>query len=229
MAAIRGSFIAVALCLASPLAGAGESAAASWSLASPKGDARATFAPGAGGLATVVVEQRTQKGWSLAWRGALRPEFTATSALLADDGRLVIFADAASDRGDAIVLHDARGRVVRELDLGLFLPTAYVQALPRDEGGVHWRREAKLAGAQDSAEFSVAVPGSTAGASGPSLRFSIDLRDGSVRTAQIREYLVAADRARTLVAGTAATQSAPRFSGKVVAAGVSTSSASMPR
>src|SRR6187402_2873538 len=109
MAAIRVGFIAVALCLASASAWAGNPvAAASWSLASPKGDARATFAQGAGGLATVIVEQRTQKGWSFAWRGALRPEFNASSALLADDGRLLIFADATPDEGDAIVLHDAR-------------------------------------------------------------------------------------------------------------------------
>jgi hypothetical protein len=229
MAAIRGSFIAVALCLASASAWAGTPAMASWSLASPKGEARASFAPGAGGLATVVVEQRTQKGWTLAWRRALRPDFTASSALLADDGRLLIFADAAAGRGAAIVVHDARGRLVRELDLGLFLPPAYVQSLPRDESGVHWRRDATLAVAQDRAEFSVAVPGSAAGATGPALHFSIDFRDGRVRTAQIREYLVAADRARTLVAGTAASPPAPRLSGNGVAAGVSASSASMSR
>jgi len=218
MAAIRGSFIAVALCLAGASAWAGNPvAAASWSLASPGGEARATFAPGQGASATVVVERRTSQGWSLAWRGVLSQEPAAGNALLADDGRLLSFGEGAIDGGGAIVLHDAQGRIVRELDLGQFLPAAYVQALPRDEAGLHWRRAAQLAGAQESVEFAVAAPGSAAGATGPALRFSIDLRDGSVRTAQIREYLVAADRARMLLAGTAP---APGFNREMAVAGV---------
>lgn len=228
MTAIRGSFIAAVLGLASASAWAGDPAAASWSLASPNGAARATFAADASGLETVLVERRAPKGWSLAWRSALHHEIAAGSALLADDGRLLILDEGARDGGDALVLHDARGRIVRELDLGQFLPTAYVRSLPRDERGLHWRREARFAGTQDAVEFSVAAPGSAAGGTGPALRFSIDLGDGSVRTAQIREYLVAADRARTLAA-TASTQRAPDFRWKVQIADVSPRMASLPR
>jgi hypothetical protein len=72
-------------------------------------------------------------------------------------------------------------------------------------------------------EFSVLVPGSPAGAAGPSLRFSVDLRDGSVRTTQIREYLAAADRARTLVAVKA------RVSGQLAVAGTSLPTAAIAR
>jgi len=227
MAAIRGSVIAVALCLTSSAAWAAAPAgAASWRLASPKGEARATFTPGEG-AATVVVERRTNQGWRLAWRGALRPGSGAGNAFLADDGRMLNFCDDAVDGGDAIVLHDAQGAVVRELDLGQFLPAAYLQSLPRDARGLHWRRGAKLAGAQDSVEFSVALPGSSAGASGPSLRFSVDLRDGSVRTTQIREYLAAADRARTLVA--AKSVPVPRVSSDLAVAGTSLPTAAIAR
>lgn len=149
-----------------------------------------------GGAATVVVERREGQGWRPAWRGALRDDVGQGSALLADDGRLLVFGDAAADGDHAMLLHDARGRVVRELDLGDFLPAAYVQAIPRGDGGLQWRREAKFARGQARVEFSVPTPGSAAGATGPALRFSIDLRDGAVRTAQIREYLAAAGRAR---------------------------------
>jgi hypothetical protein len=118
---------------------------------------------------------------------------------------------------------------VRELDLGQFLPAAYLQALPRDEHGLHWRREAKLADAQDAVEFGVVVPRSSAGANAPSLRFSLDLRDGSVRTTQIREYLAAEDQARTLVAARASAPPAPHVSRDLAVAGTSLPTAAISR
>jgi hypothetical protein len=122
--------------------------------------------------------------------------------IAAKDGRRVVFDEGTADGRHALQVRDAKDQVVREVNLGEFLPAAYIQALPHDANGLRWRREAKLAG-QDRVEFTVAKPGSDAGATGPALRFSIDLRDGSVRTAQIREYLAAVDLARALQAGTA--------------------------
>jgi len=131
------------------------------------------------------------------------PGVAAGDATLVDGGRQVSLARADEDGRHALRLQDAQGRIVRELDLAGFLPAAYVQALPRDDRGLQWWREAKLDRANHRVDFSVPVPGSAAGASGPALQFSIDLRDGAVRTTQIREYLVAADQARALVAGAA--------------------------
>ena len=130
------------------------------------------------------------------------------SAMLAQDGRRLVFGDAADDGSHAIQVYDAQGRIVRDLALGDFLPAAYVHTLPRGETGLQWRREAQLVG--DNVEFSVPTPGAVAGATGPALSFSIDLRDGAVRTAQIREYLAAADEAMALEAKTAPTPLAAR-------------------
>ena len=129
------------------------------------------------------------------------PGVAPGDATLVDRGRQVSLAPAADDGRHALRLQDAQGRVVRELDLAAFLPAAYVHSLPRDDRGLQWWREAKLDRANHRVDLSVPVPGSAAGASGPALHFSIDLRDGTVRTAQIREYLDAADQARALVAG----------------------------
>jgi hypothetical protein len=164
MAAIRGKFVALALCIASAAAFAGAPAPAN----------------------------------------GVAPE----SAMLAQDGRRLVFGEAAEDGARAIQVYDAQGRIVRELALGDFLPAAYVRALPRGEAGLQWRREARLVGEQ--VEFSVPTPGSAAGATGAALSFSIDLRDGAVRTAQIREYLAAADEAMALEAKTAPTPLAAR-------------------
>lgn len=119
------------------------------------------------------------------------------SELLADDGRKLVFGDGNEH---AIRIHDAQGRLVRERHLADFLPAAYVHSLPRGEQGLQWLRQAKLVQGQDRVEFSVLVPGSAPGATGPALIFSIDLRDGGVSTAQIREYVAALDHARALEA-----------------------------
>lgn len=117
----------------------------------------------------------------------------AGQELVAEDGRRLAFDDSAADGGHAIRVYDAQGKLVRELDLADFLPKEYVGALPHDAAGLHWRREAAVT--KDAVEFSVPVPGST---EGQALQFSVDLDDGLVRTAQIREYLAAADQARAL-------------------------------
>jgi hypothetical protein len=126
---------------------------------------------------------------------AVTPEAAAQTgtAISAADGRKVLF-DGEHD----IVVQDAQGKVVRALELVEFLPPAYVRALPTGEGKLQWRREAKFADGQERVEFSVPMPGSAAGATGPALSFTIDLGDGRVRTAQIREYLAAVDAARAL-------------------------------
>lgn len=121
--------------------------------------------------------------------------------ILADDGKRLEFDDAFGGQ-HAIRLRDAQGRLVRDLDLGVFLPAAYVSALPRGEARLHWLRQFKSVAGEDRVEFTVPTPGSAAGVTGPALHFSIDLRDGSVRTAQIREYLAALDEARALEAST---------------------------
>src|SRR5687768_14169355 len=76
---------------------------------------------------------------------ALAP--AASSALLAEDGRKLVFGDGNEF---AIRIHDAQGRMVRERQLADFLPAAYVHALPRGEHGLQWRRAAKFVDGQDS-------------------------------------------------------------------------------
>jgi hypothetical protein len=106
----------------------------------------------------------------------------------------------------AIQVFDARGQFVRELALADLLSKDYVDALRRGAGGPEMRFEARPAGTQDSVEFSLPFPGAAAGSREPRLRFSIDLRDGRIRTTQIREYLAAVDQARTLATAMAARQ-----------------------
>jgi hypothetical protein len=130
---------------------------------------------------------------------AIAPAFAGTEVapaqvLVSADGHKLVFDEASISGEHAIALYDANGKLVRELALGDFLPADYVHVLARD-GQLHWRADAAVA-AQDSADFSVPVPGADAG----SLHFSIDLRDGLVRTSEIREYLAAADAARSLAA-----------------------------
>jgi hypothetical protein len=127
-------------------------------------------------------------------------------ATLVDGDRRLVLAEGSADGAHALRLQDAQGNVVRELDLAAFLPAAYVRALPRGEAGLRWYRDAKLDRGAHRVDFSVPAPGSEAGTTGPELRFSIDLRDGTVRTEQIREYLAAADQARILEAGPAVAQ-----------------------
>jgi len=193
MRKFRWEFMAVAMCLAGAPALAGTPAVPAQVLASPGGGARATLVPQAQG-AIVTVERRDGAAWRSAWQGELRNAQVA-DLRLDDDGRLLAFDEGSAEGEHAIALYDAEGRLVRELALTDFLPRAYVHALAQDASGLHWRNEAAIA-AQDSVEFSVPVP--AAGAGTPALQFSIDLHDGLVRTAQIREYLAAADAARTL-------------------------------
>jgi hypothetical protein len=130
---------------------------------------------------------------------AMTPAFAGTEAapaqvLVSADGHKLVFDEASVSGEHAIALYDASGKLVRELALGDFLPADYVQVLARDSR-LHWRSEAAVA-AQQSADFSVSLPGASPG----SLHFSIDLRDGLVRTSEIRAYLAAADAARSLAA-----------------------------
>jgi hypothetical protein len=130
---------------------------------------------------------------------AALPEAVAVpqDALKSAYGQSLAYDDAATGGEHAIRVYDAQGKLVRDLDLADFLPREYVQALPHDAAGLHWRREVHLVDGKQ-AEFSVPVPGAAEG--GAALQFSIDLQDGTVRTAQIREYLAAADEARHLAA-----------------------------
>jgi hypothetical protein len=120
-------------------------------------------------------------------------EAAPAQVLVATDGHRVVFDEASASGERAIALYDAGGKLVRSVALGDFLPRDYVQVLAHDAGGLHWRGDAAVAAA-DSAQFSVAVPGPGAEA----LHFSIDWRDGRVRTSEIRQYLAAADTARRL-------------------------------
>ena len=113
------------------------------------------------------------------------------------EGR-VVFDGSSAAGAQALRIEDAKGALVRQVDLAAFLPASYVHALPRDGEGLRWWRDATLDEAQHQVLFRVPVPGSASGATGPALQFSIDLRDGSVRTAQIREYLAAVDESRKL-------------------------------
>jgi hypothetical protein len=126
------------------------------------------------------------------------PGVAAGHAMVIGADHKVVFDGASVDGVHALRLEDAQGRVVREVDLLAFLPASYVHVLPREGESLRWWRDAKLDVAQQEVRFSVPVPGSAAGANGPALEFSIDLRDGSVRTAQIREYLAAVDASRAL-------------------------------
>ena len=148
------------------------------------------------GIAAAAVCLASATAWASAPAATQAKVFEAR----AGDGRLVAFDDGTTGGEHAIRVYDAQGKLVRELALADFLPADYVRALPRSESGLQWRRDAKLAPSQASVDFSVAVPGE-----GEALSFSIDLRDGVVRTSQIREYLAAADQARTIAANPLAT------------------------
>jgi hypothetical protein len=124
------------------------------------------------------------------------PGVAAGNAILAGADRRLILDGSSEEGAHALRLEDTQGNVVREVDLTAFLPASYVHALPRDGASLRWWRTAKLDAATQQAWFRVPVP--AAGANGPALEFSVDLRDGSVRTAQIREYLEAVDAARAL-------------------------------
>jgi len=116
---------------------------------------------------------------------------------ISDEGRSVSFDEQAMDGAHAIRVQDRQGHILRELTLADFLPAAYVRVLPRGESGLRWLRGATLDRAQHRVDFKVAAPAGDA-----ALAFSIDLRDGRVRTAQIREYLAAANAARELESAT---------------------------
>ena len=125
---------------------------------------------------------------------AVSPASSAAAGvvMVGEGGHRVAFDDSAVDGAHAIRLFDAQGELLREMDLADFLPGDYVGAIARTEAGLQWRRASGLSPTKDAVEFSVAVPGSEADA----LHFSIDLRDGVVRTSEIREYLAAADAVR---------------------------------
>lgn len=95
-----------------------------------------------------IVERRTASGWVTVWRGSLANEVSPVSALVSNDGAHVVTFDNWHSMGfgaNAVVIYRADGSVVRSLRLEDFLPTNYINALPRSVSSLEWHRTDRLA------------------------------------------------------------------------------------
>ena len=91
------------------------------------------------------VSRRTADGsWITLWRQSLVNDVAPMHALVANSGKYLITFDNWHHRGygtDAVVIYDARGRLIRKCALNDFLPLSYIETLPTTVSSIHWGRE----------------------------------------------------------------------------------------
>ncbi len=108
------------------------------------------------------VSQRKANGqWSTIWQQPLINDVAPVDALVASREKYLITFDNWHHRGygeDAIVIYDARGRVVRKYRLIDFLPLSYIETLSTSTSSIHWGRGHFLTDKDETLILRVAEP-----------------------------------------------------------------------
>lgn len=94
------------------------------------------------------------------WQGPLVNDVAPVNALVSATGQVVTFDNwhSAGFGEDAVVIYDVRGKVVRAMGLGDFLPSVYVEALPRSVSSIHWSGGHDLSGDGRELVLRVVIP-----------------------------------------------------------------------
>lgn len=122
--------------------------------------------------------------WITLWQQPLVNDVAPVHALIAKDGTYLITFDNWHHMGhgdDAVVIYDARGRLIRKLALVDFLPRSYIGTLPTSVSSIHWGRGHFLADSDETLILRVVEPSLGLGDDN-GLRVSVRVRlsDGAV-------------------------------------------------
>ena len=87
-----------------------------------------------------LLEHRATGRWQPIWSKPLVNEVSPVEALVSTTGLVATFDNwhSAGYGDDVVVLYDAKGTVVCAMGLGDFLPSDYVDALPRSVSSIWW-------------------------------------------------------------------------------------------
>lgn len=121
--------------------------------------------PGEADHALARMERRDGRRWVDAWRGPLVNDVAPVDALVSPAGQVVTFDNwhSRGHGGDAVVIYDAQGRLVRAMGLGDFLPKGYVEALPYSVSSINWGHDHYVSDDGRELVLRVAVPDDRAG------------------------------------------------------------------
>ncbi len=94
--------------------------------------------------ALAVVEMKSDTGeWVFVWKTDLVNEIAPVSAIVSDDGSHLVTFDNWHSVGygpSAIVYYNQKEGLKRQFDLSYFLPTYYIEALPRSVSSRSWKK-----------------------------------------------------------------------------------------
>ncbi|MBD58793.1 MAG: hypothetical protein CL808_01540 [Citromicrobium sp.] len=109
-----------------------------------------------------LLERRANDGsWSQVWLTRLVNNVSPVSALVADDGSHIVTFDNWHSVGfgeHVIVIYNARGELIRSIQLSDFLPQAYIDALPTSTSSMRWSHDKRLTDGGEFLELDVYVP-----------------------------------------------------------------------
>jgi hypothetical protein len=141
-------------------------------------------APGGPQHAQGRLERRNPSGqWEPVWDKPLVNDVSPVSALISDSGAYVATFDnwhSTGWGGDAVVIYNAQGEMVRSMGLTDFLPQPYFVALPRTVSSIWWSGDHRIEG--DRLILQVVVPAGSVDTERTYLEIAVDLRTGEVQT-----------------------------------------------
>lgn len=142
---------------------------------------------------TGLLERKLADGeWEEVWTAALVNPIAPVTAAISDDGRYVVTFDnwGGVGRGDhVVVIYGARGEAVRSLRLNEILPDEYIAALSHSVSSTGWLDNYSMASGENRIELDVLVPnGERPIQAAETVRFGIDLKDGSVVPPPAKEW-----------------------------------------
>lgn len=149
------------------------------------------------------VSHRMSNGkWNTLWQQSLVNDVAPVDALLANRGKYLITFDNWHHRGyggDAIVVYDAHGRLVRKYALTDFLPLSYIETLSISTSSIHWGRGHYLTDNDETLILRVAEP-SFGFAEQDALTISVRIRlaDGAITRPAGRAWERALRRSKTV-------------------------------
>ncbi|MEM7702692.1 MAG: hypothetical protein AAF251_12200 [Pseudomonadota bacterium] len=169
--------------------------ATSWSEVSPCGAYRFTAHPpplddfypkNEGDRPEGVLERQLGKeGWQEVWRKPLVNEIGPLSAIVSDDGRYVVTFDNWYSTGygeNVIAIYNENGSLVRSMPLTALIPDDYIETLETSTSSVRWELDKGFVDERAEAWIDVSFPVCCWPPKEPprSLRFTLDLTDGSI-------------------------------------------------
>lgn len=131
------------------------------------------------------LSRRAKDGsWITLWQQPLVNDVAPVDAMIAGKGKYLITFDNWHSMGhgdDAVVIYDARGRLIRKSALIDFLPQAYIDTLPASVSSIHWRGGHFLQDGGETLVLRVVEPSMGLGDDdGLTVSVRIRLADGSI-------------------------------------------------